>query len=445
MRPPSSAARPARSAPAPSAACVKTSGSTRGSPPLTAARASRRSATGRLASRPTPSSAASMTGASAGAGGEARSTASASVGVRSSPAVRRLASGATQTLRQRLQARPRHRVQHERPGPCVAVRRGLRQPRLDGRRGGELGQAALEERTLVVAGRQVRQARAEVAGERLTPVGMALGDPPGGLAQPALARVEERYDGRRRQRIAAHLIEGDQRRPACPQRRRRQTRPVSPQRHRSRSARRSPRARRRDRAASRRRREQRRNGARAPQSGRAPRQPRDERAGQATPAVRSAPDTASRIAPEADAMHRDALDASIAIAQRRPDGAPAAVSGRRIAVHSARWRTSTDGSPAMRSVSTGSARSGTEARQRLDGAAPHGGPRVGEAANQRRRRHVPPVETTSARVGDRRRAALPHAVDRAGHVRLRRAARSGSRACTSRRCRPRAGCRRRPR
>ena len=74
--------------------------------------------------------------------------------------VRRPASGAAQVVRQRLQARPRHRAQHQRARPRVAVRRGSRQPRLNRRRGGELRQAALEERPLVVAGRQASPAGA---------------------------------------------------------------------------------------------------------------------------------------------------------------------------------------------------------------------------------------------------------------------------------------------
>ena len=56
-----------------------------------------------------------------------------------------------------------------------------------------------------------------------------------------------------------------------------------------------------------------------------------------------------------------------------------------------------------------------------------------------------PAQLQPAGSSGRARADAADAVDRAEHVGLRRAARSGSRACTSRRCRPRAGCRRRPR
>ena len=118
-------------------------------------------------------------------------------------------------------------------------------------------------------------------------------------------------------------------------------------------------------------------------------------------------------------MHRDALDTRIAIAQRRPDGGGGCVSGRRIAVHSARWRTSTAGSPAMASVSADTTRSGprrTSASMARRHTAGRGSARrpISAAGDV-----VPPVETTSARIGHRRRAALPHAVDRAQHVRLR--------------------------
>ena len=117
-------------------------------------------------------------------------------------------------------------------------------------------------------------------------------------------------------------------------------------------------------------------------------------------------------------MHRHALDARIAIAQRRPDGG----SGRRQRqAHRGPQRplTHVDGRMAGDGARQRRQRAiRTEADQRLDGAAPHGRPRIGEAADQRRRRRLPPVETTPARVGHRRRAALPHAVDRARHVRL---------------------------
>ena len=53
------------------------------------------------------------------------------------------------------------------------------------------------------------------------------------------------------------------------------------------------------------------------------------------------------------------------------------------------------------------------------------------------------VKLQTPRVVDLRRILAANAVDRPQHVRLVAAARSGSRACTSRRCRRRAGCRRR--
>ena len=72
-----------------------------------------------------------------------------------------------------------------------------------------------------------------------------------------------------------------------------------------------------------------------------------------------------------------------------------------------------------------------------------GGRRGRRRASAERRRAQ--VQLQAARVVDLRCAVAADAVDRPEHVGLARAARSGSRACTSRRCRPRAGCRRRPR
>ena len=346
--------------------------------------------------------------------------------------------------RQRLQARPRHRTEHERPVPArhrpsplapaapewpACLRTGP---------GGARGAPAPRHRPAGSPGarRSSRRSVSPQSGWR-SAIHHAVS------RKAALARVEERHDRRRRQTVGAHLVERDERRPARTAGTRPSTPHASTDRHRSRSTRRSRRARRRDRAASRPPRARPERPA-SPRSGRAPRPPPDARADQRTRAVRSAPH-GPRIAPEAEAMRRDALDTRIAITQRRPDGV-GSVRQRQAHRGPQRSLAHLDGGSAGDGL--GQRRhdaAGTEARQRLDGAAPHRGPRVVEAADQRRRRLVPPVETTSARVGDRcaRRAS---ARDRSRPARpASPAATSGSTACTSRRCRRRAGCRRRPR
>ena len=81
--------------------------------------------------------------------------------------------------------------------------------------------------------------------------------------------------------------------------------------------------------------------------------------------------------------------------------------------------------------------------QRLDGPLPDRRPGVAEQLRQLDWRHRRPVELQPARIVDAR--AIPcGGCGRSPPARpASAAARSGSRACTSRRCRPRAGCRRR--